>query len=112
MEEKKKRPRGRPPGPKKPPKPPSGRPRGRPKKSVEKSWIRIAQECVTYEDIEDIVQKCVEQAKLGDSNARNFLFDRVCGKPNIAPPPQGASSAGKREIVFKLVDGEGQSNAD
>lgn len=80
------------------------RKRGRPKKSVEKNWLVIARDCVTYADIEAIVGKAVEQAKEGDASARNFLFDRVCGKPNLAPPPGATgSTAGKREIVFKMM---------
>ena len=76
---------------------------GRPKKSVEKNWIAIARDTVSYADIEQIVQRAVADAKKGNAAARAFLFDRVCGKPNLAPPPDGSEGEERREVVFKLL---------
>jgi len=59
----------------------SGNPAGRPPKEREEKYHAILLSRVTFADWERIIDKAVEQAKRGDSNARKWIADYLVGPP-------------------------------
>jgi hypothetical protein len=55
--------------------------KGRPPKKYEIELYESFNKVVTKEDWEEIIRIAVKQAKRGDKWARDFLADRVLGKP-------------------------------
>lgn len=56
---------------------------GRPPKNreAEETFYSILQGRVSEQDIAEIVDKTVKQAKTGNKDARKILFDYLCGAP-------------------------------
>jgi len=59
----------------------SGNPNGRPKKEREVRFLEITLSAVTFAEWEKVVEKALEQAKRGDSQARKWLSDYLIGPP-------------------------------
>ncbi len=59
----------------------TGNPNGRPRKDREVEYYRILINACTPDDWEAIIDKAIEQAKRGDSVARQFLADYLVGAP-------------------------------
>ena len=60
---------------------------GRPKKEREARYLEITLNTVTYDDWQKVVKKALDQALLGDKDARKWLSEYLVGVPvqRIAP---------------------------
>jgi len=56
-------------------------PKGRPKKEREVRFLEVTLSAVTFSEWEKVVEKALEQAKRGDSQARKWLSDYLIGPP-------------------------------
>jgi hypothetical protein len=56
-------------------------PKGRPKKEREVRFLEITLSAVTFPEWQKVVEKALEQAKRGDSQARKWLSDYLIGPP-------------------------------
>lgn len=59
----------------------SGNPKGRSKRRTEDAYLRAIVSVVSQADMRDIAAKARDQAKRGDSRARQWLSDYLLGKP-------------------------------
>lgn len=57
-------------------------PKGRPPKVVEESYKQLLMAAVTPEAWKSIIGMAVSQAIQGDAKARDFIAERILGKPN------------------------------
>ncbi len=85
---------------------------GRPAGKLAKSTLQAiaAREFIAGKVIEEmdlIVMKAIAQAKKGDRNAREFLFDRAFSKPTLAidsDPSEKEKEAYERPISQKQIE--------
>ena len=54
---------------------------GRPARPVDERFVERLRECVTDQDIDDIILETVKRAKRGEWRARRFLWEYGVGKP-------------------------------
>jgi hypothetical protein len=57
---------------------------GRPRRETERKYLRSLTAVVKLTDWREIVKRAVEDAKAGDSQARNWLSKHLCGDDPLA----------------------------
>jgi len=73
-------------------------------------YVELMDKAVTDEDITEIVQRAVTDAKDGNRWARKFIFDYLVGKPTVMPggPPREAPMIRllRAWMITEMADGQ------
>lgn len=84
----------------------SPNPAGRPRREIEEKYLLVFRRAVKPKDWREVIDRALEQAKMGDKDARKFLAEYLVGKPTEYVAAD-LTSGGEKVFVKLTFGGDG-----